>query len=108
MKKKSNDLELKYIDQRYEGLEAWIRFKNSEWIRLDFLLEYYLLKNVNLSKKYKGKLDDQLIAKCYYGLLYDKFSEKTSGGENFDFQKYIFWQRNNQVEVNNALKLLNS
>ena len=40
MKNNLNDLELKYVDQRYDGLEAWIRFKKSDWIRLDAFLEY--------------------------------------------------------------------
>jgi len=106
MKNNLNDLELKYIDQRYDGLEAWIRFKESDWIRLDGLLEYYLFKNVNLTKEYKGQLGDESVAMHYYKLLFDMFSEETSGGQKFDFQKYLSWQKSNSTEISNALKLM--
>ncbi|SHG62668.1 hypothetical protein SAMN04488109_1135 [Chryseolinea serpens] len=109
MKDKShNDVELKYIDQKNEGLEAWIRKDKSDWIRLDFMLEYYLSRNVNLSKQYKGQLRDETIARQFYNLLYTKFSDDTSGGRNFDFQKYLSWQRSNYAEISNALKLMNT
>jgi len=108
MKKNLNDLEFKYVDQRYDGLEAWIRFQQSEWIRLDGLLEYYLLQNVNITKEYKGRLIDESVAKRYYNLLFDRFLEKTSGGKEFDFQKYLSWQKNNHADISDAIKLLNS
>ena len=101
------DLELKYVDQRLDGLEAWIRFKESDWIRLDVFLEYYLSQKVNLTKEYKGQLKDESIAKHYYKLLFDLFSEKTSRGESFDFQKYLSWL-NDPSEIGNVPKLLNS
>lgn len=32
MKNNQNDLELKFVDQIYDGIEAWIRFKESDWL----------------------------------------------------------------------------
>lgn len=101
-----NDLELKYVDQRYDGLEAWIRYRGGDWIRLDVFLEYYLSRKVSLTKEYKGLLKDESVAKHYYKLLFDLFSEKTSRGKNFDFQKYFSWI-NNPSEISNVLKILN-
>ncbi len=100
-----NDLELKYVDQRYDGLEAWIRFKESDWIRLDVFLEYYLSRKVSLTTEYKGQLKDESVAKRYYKLLFDLFSEKTSRGESFDFEKYHSWV-NDPSEISNVAKLL--
>ncbi len=103
-----NKLEFKIVDQRNEGQEAWIRFENSDWIRLDFMLEFYLLKDVTLSKSYKGKFKDKAAVKRYGELFYDKFSKLTSGGEKFDFEKYLNWTLNNSTDLSKALKLMNS
>lgn len=103
--KQSNDLELKYVDQRYDGLEAWVRFKESDWIRLDAFLEYYLSQNVDLTKEYKEKLGDKLIDKQYQNKLFDLFSDKTSDGKDFDFEKYLSWI-NNPSKISDVLKLL--
>ncbi len=104
--KRPDKLELKYIDQKYDGLEAWIRYGDSEWIRLDFILEYYLFKNVDLTKEYKGQLNDKKKAKEYIRSFYLKFSRNTSRGSTFDFKKYINWIRFNQSEVSKIRKLL--
>lgn len=109
MKENDHDvLEVKYIDQKNEGLEAWVRKGQSNWVRLDFILEYYLSGDVNLSKQFRGQLGEASIAKQYYNLLYAKFSKETSDGRNFDFEKYLSWQKSNPTEINNAIKLLNA
>lgn len=105
MKNNQNDLELKYVDQRYDGIEAWIRFKESDWVRLDAFLEYYLLQNVNITKEYKEKLGDKIVAKQYQTRLFDLFSAETSNGIEFDFQKYHSWL-NDDSEISKVLKLL--
>jgi hypothetical protein len=102
------ELEIKFIDQRYDGLEGWIRKGQSNWIRLDFMLEYYISDNVDVTKQYKGQLRNENMVKEYCNLLYAKFLQLTLGGQNFDFEKYIDWQRNNSAKVDEALKLLNS
>ena len=101
-------MELKYVKQRHEGIEAWIRYNDSEWIRLDFILEYYLFKNVDLSKKYKGRLNEELVVKQYSELFYAKFAEKTSNGSEFDFIGYVAWKKSNQFEINKARNLLSA
>jgi hypothetical protein len=106
--KSGNCLELKYVHQKDEGLEAWIRKAESDWIRLDFMLEFYMFGNVDLSSCYKLQLRDETIAKKYYDLLYRKFSDNTSEGTNFDFQKYLAWQRNDHSAISAAVKLMNS
>ncbi|MCP4456675.1 MAG: hypothetical protein GY816_01405 [Cytophagales bacterium] len=105
--KQSNDLELKHVDQRYDGFEAWLRFKESDWIRLDAFLEYYLSQNVDHTKEYKEKLGDKSVDKQYQNKLFDMFSEKTSGGKEFDFEKYLSWV-NNPSEISEVLELLKS
>ncbi|WP_320020396.1 hypothetical protein [Labilibaculum manganireducens] len=101
-------LEIKYIEQRHEGLEAWVRRAKSDWIRLDFMLEYYLFGNVNLSKEYKSQLIEKMKAKQYYELFYDKFIQAIKNGRKFDFQEYIDWQRCNRSEIDEVLKLLHN
>lgn len=105
--KQSDDLKIKYIDQRYDGFEAWIRFKECDWIRLDAFLEYYLSQNVDLTKEYNEKLGDKSLEKQYQNKLFNLFSEKTSSGKDFDFEKYFSWV-NNPSEISKVLKLLNS
>ena len=102
------ELELKFIDQRLDGLEAWVRKGQSDWIRLDFMLEYYLFANVDLTKRYREKLDDKHQAQQYYELLYDKFIKSTSYGEKFNFAEYINWQRNTGSDIEIARKMLQS
>jgi len=106
IKDNSNKLELKYIDQRFDGLEAWIRYNDSEWIRLDFILEFYLFNNVNLTKHYKEQFNNEGIVREYCELLFTKFSENTSNGSKFDFIKYLDWKNNNQSHIIKARNLL--
>jgi hypothetical protein len=105
MKNNQNDLELKYVDQRYDSIEAWIRFKESDWIRLDAFLEYYLVHNLNITKEYKDRLGDESVVKQYHNRLFELFSEKTSNGKGFDFQKYLSWL-NDHTEISKVLKLM--
>ena len=100
-------MELKYVVQKHDGLEAWIK-KGDNWIRLDFLLEYYLFQNVNLTKSFKGTLNDDNMVKLYSESLFAKFLEATSNGTVFDFEKYSDWINNNQSDIDDALKLLNN
>ncbi len=100
-------IELKYIDQKNEGIEAWIRKEKSGWVRLDFMLEYYVSGSVSLSKQYKGRLEDVSIAKEYYNLLYAKFLKETSDGQTFDFEKYHSWQTSDQVKINDLIEMIN-
>jgi len=102
------ELELKFIDQRLDGLEAWVRKGQSDWIRLDFMLEYYLFANVDLTKRYREKLDDKNQAQQYYELLHDKFIKLTSYGEKFNFEEYINWQRTTGSDIEIARKMLQS
>jgi len=98
-------LELKYISQKNDGLEAWVRKGLSDWIRLDAFLEYYLSHSVNITKEYKERLRDESVAKQYHNRLFELFSEKTSTGKEFDFQKYISWL-NDRTEISKVLKLV--
>ena len=99
-------IELKFLEQRWDGLEAWIRKNQCDiWVRLDFFLEYYISGNVNLSKKYKGQLKNKEVIKQYSELLYSKFLKETSGGSEFNPQEYINWQKNNKDDINKVLEL---
>lgn len=107
-KHNAGKLEIKFIEQRFEGIEAWVRRGKSDWIRLDFMLEYYLFGNVNLSKEYKGQIREKEKAKQYYDLLYEKFIRVIKEGHKFDFQEYIDWQRYNRSDIDEVLKLLHN
>lgn len=101
-----NQLEIKYVRQKYDGLEAWVRKGKSQWVRLDFILEYYLSGNVNISKKFKMKNEGESIH--FFESLYTKFIQLTCNGENFDFQEYLDWQNSKFSNIEEALKMLNS
>ncbi|SFC27178.1 hypothetical protein SAMN04487907_103168 [Zunongwangia mangrovi] len=103
-----NNLSLKYVEQRWEGLECWVGNDEIFWVRLDFFLEYYIAKNVLLSLKYKKEIKNFNIAKEYYQSLYEKFMNITLNGKNFDYSKYIKWQKLNKLEVQQAVKLISS
>ena len=102
-----NKVEIKYTEQRWEGFEAWIGSDHTYWVRLDFLLESFISKNVDLSKKFKGQLNDFNIAKKYYESLFDKFMKTTSNGEEFNYDNYLNWQKNNKIEVARAITNIN-
>ena len=38
----NSNLKIKYVDQRWDGIEGWLGNDNLFWIRLDFFLEYYI------------------------------------------------------------------
>lgn len=103
MKDNSSELTLKYVDQRFDSLEAWVKKGESSWVRLDFMLEYYVSGNVSLSKQYKDQLGDEKTAKQYYDSMLKKL---TQHGHKFEIQKYLDWQRQNPAEINKAKNLL--
>lgn len=105
--KMNNKVKIKFIEQRWEGFEAWIGNDNSYWVRLDFLLEYFISSNVNLSQKFKGQLDDSEIVKKYYKSLFNKFMMHTSNGKEFNYDDYMEWQKNNKIEVERTIKSIN-
>ncbi|MCL6296361.1 hypothetical protein [Jejuia spongiicola] len=99
----NNKFKLKYIEQLGEVTEAWIGSDGNYWVRLDFLLEYFVSNNVILSQKYKGKLDDFCLAKEYYESLFYKFMANTSKGDKFNFDEYLDWQITSKDEVVSAI-----
>lgn len=100
------NIEIKFVDQRYDGVEGWIRTKDSDWVRLDFLLEYFLSSNISITKKYSGQLNSRNISKQYCEELLSDFKLKTSDGKKFDFPKYKKWL-SNEFEIEKARKMLN-
>jgi len=106
MNDNSNALELKYVDQRYDGLEAWVRKGQSEWVRLDFILEYYISGDVKFSSEYRGMLNDEIKAKGYYNSMFTMLTQRISDGYNFEIQEFLNWQRNNPSKINKIRKLL--
>ena len=101
-------IEIKFIDQRLDGWEAWIGSDNKFWIRLDFLLEYYISKNVILSKKMKEHTSTQLPVKQYGEQMFNKFMDITSNGEKFSYDNYSKWLKMDNPEIQKALVLINS
>ena len=70
----NNNLKIKYVDQRWDGVEGWLGNDNLFWIRLDFFLEYFISGNLELSIRYKNK---ELSLEKYCEMLFKKFNEKT-------------------------------
>lgn len=99
------EIEVKFVDQKFDGTEGWIRRKDSDWIRLDFMLEYFLSSDVGITKKYKGQLNNRIKANSYNEELLSKFNRQTNNGNSFDFQKYKKWL-SNRSEIEKARKLL--
>ncbi len=84
-------IELKYVDQRHDGIEGWIRKGDGEWIRLDFMLEYFISNNVEITKRFKGRINDPNLAKRFYSELLDKFKKETNQGMDFNLDRYNSW-----------------
>lgn len=90
----NNGIEIAIAEQRYgESIEGWFKKDDNEWIRLDFFLEFFLTKDVAITKKFKGQLNSIEKAEQYYELLFSKFKELTDDANNFDFEKYSKWIR---------------
>jgi hypothetical protein len=101
----NDQIEIKYVDQRLDGIEGWIKKGNSDWIRLDFMLEYFLSSNVGVTKKYKGQLKNRNKAERYNEELLSKFKRQTNNGKSFDYEKYKKWL-SNRSEIEKARRLL--
>lgn len=101
----NDEIEVKFVDQKFDGTEGWIRKQNTDWIRLDFMLEYFLSSNVGVTKKYKGQLNNRSKANSYNKELLSKFKRQTNNGKSFDFQKYKEWL-NNRTEIDKARRML--
>src|SRR5690606_5351077 len=101
------EIELKFIDQRLDGWEAWIGSDNMFWIRLDFLLEYYISKNVNLSRKMKNETFTKPTVKQYGVKMFNKFMKVTSNGEKFSYEGYSEWLKTDNPEIQKAVGFIN-
>lgn len=101
----NDQIEIKYVDQRHDGIEGWIKKGNGDWIRLDFMLEYFVSNNIEVTRKYKGRINDPVVAKSFYKELLNKFKKETDRGNNFDSNKYKNWLRNSS-EIEKVRKLL--
>jgi len=88
------ELKFKYIDQKSDGLEGWVQAANSPWIRLDFILEFYLFGNMDLSNDYKRRsFRNHQTAKEYADGMYEKVKELMKSGKKVNFESYIEWQQ---------------
>ena len=103
-----NDFRVVFEEQRWSRIEGWIIKDNKQRIRLDFLLEYYISNNVELSKKIKGKIKNNSIMKEYSIKLFEKFMKFTDNGLNFNFEDYIKWQKTDNLETQKILNLINN
>tara|TARA_R110002126_G_scaffold97803_1_gene227569 strand:- start:31377 stop:31685 length:309 start_codon:yes stop_codon:yes gene_type:complete len=100
----NNKIELKFIEQRWEGIEGWIGNNDDFWVRLDFFLEYFVSKNLKLSYKYKNK---EINQKKYCELLFEKIKENTSKTTKFNYKNYKKWLSMENPEINKVIELMN-
>lgn len=99
-----NKIELKFVEERWEGIEGWIGNDNNYWVRLDFLLEYYLSKNLKLSHKYKNK---EISQKKYFELLFEKFKKNNSKTIKFNIEDYKKWSNMENPEIKKVIEMIN-
>lgn len=104
-----NNFKLEYVDQNWDGIEGWVVKENEFKVRLDALLEYYISKNVELTYSIiKGKTKNISYVKKYSSSLFEKFLKLTNEGREFDYDKYMKWQKtDNPKIVEKVIKLMN-
>jgi hypothetical protein len=102
------DLKLKKIDHRWEPSEYWLGNDELFWVRIDFLLEYYISKNLEISKEYKKKLKEENSLKEYAEILFAKFMKVTLNGNQFNYDDYVQWLKTSNPEIKEVLTLFNS
>ena len=100
----NSKLKIKYVDQRWDGVEGWLGNDNLFWIRLDFFLEYFISGNLELSKRYKNK---ELSLEKYCERLFEKFNEKTFCNKKFEYTKYTEWLNMKNPKINEVIELFN-
>jgi len=108
--KMENNFTIKGIEvliksQKFDGWEAWLKMSNNEWVRIDFMLEYYISGSVSITKKYSGSLNDEFYAKEYYGAFLDNYIDVLSNPNRFNNEEYQKWLKNTS-EIRQAKKLL--
>lgn len=104
----NHKLGLKFTNQRLDGWEAWIGSDDEYWVRLDFLLEYYISKTVDLSKIIKGKSHDKDLMKKYGDDMFRKFMSYTSNGQTFNYKNYNDFLSIENPSIQKALAMLNN
>lgn len=100
----NSNLKIKYVDQRWDGVEGWLGNDNLFWIRLDFFLEYFISGNLELSRRYKNK---ELSLEKYCEKLFEKFNEKTFFNKEFEYIKYTEWLNMKNPKINEVIELFN-
>ena len=95
-------------NQRFDGYEAWIRKGESEWVRIDFMLEYYISRSLSVTNKYKGSFRDESYAKLYVSAFLDRYIDTLSNTSKFKINEYQDWIRGNSKEIEEAKNLLRS
>jgi len=108
--KMENNFTIKGIEvliksQKFDGWEGWLKMSNNEWVRIDFMLEYYISGSVSITKKYSGSLNDEFYAKEYYGAFLDNYIDVLSNPNRFNNEEYQKWLKNTS-EIRQAKKLL--
>lgn len=101
-------IRIKYVDKKADGLEGWIQVENAEWIRLDFVLEFYLFGQMELSNSYrKSNFRNHQVAKEYADGLYQNIRALLASGKEVDFKAYLEWQQNNFSKIQELSNSLN-
>ncbi len=86
---------IQIINQKFDGVEVWIGTKESnQWSRIDFMLEYYLSSNIDLTKKFQLDLDNKNISD-YYIKFIEKYYKEMSDFKKFKNEEYVIWIKEN-------------
>ncbi|MCB9043642.1 MAG: hypothetical protein R2798_12075 [Chitinophagales bacterium] len=81
--------EVIYKYQRWEGFESYIKVDDEKWIRLDFLLEYFLTNDVKITKEFKGNFKSYLGNVKYASIFLKEFGDLILDESHFNYEKYI-------------------
>ena len=95
------------LDQGVDGNEVWIKKDDGDWVRLDFILEYFLTGSVALTKKFQSKLKSEENNGLYYAEFINQHYKELFEDGKSSILEYPAWLRNNSGKIRMIRDLLN-
>ena len=95
------------LDQGVDGNEVWIKKDDGDWVRLDFILEYFLTGSVDLKRKSQSKLKSEENNGLYYAEFINQHYKELFENGKPSILEYPAWLRNNSGKIRMIRDLLN-
>ena len=64
---------------------------NSDWIRMDFMLEYYLSKSMAMTKSFSNKMSSDVGVRSYATEFLRRYGPVMANESRFQFADYNYW-----------------